>query len=451
MSKQRDFVLSFTRTKRVLWKHVLSILGVLLLSISPVAGITDVGPTTLAPSTGDVINLLCPSSFHSVMDDALREYNLRYGGKVELERLPADEYDRLLQNAMSFGDLPDLICTDPSSASLHYLGGWIEPLNRIFGYAEIKSQMLPSMWKIVSHNDLLLGLPYAGTVKNIVLVNQSRNNVHRMVPPTTWSEVYFVATEASRQIGRPSLVPAWSEESIALAFIGEVMNRSSVQNIDKLELNGDFAKRVLVDWLAAKKQGVVPFDSLATSASSAEERAQSGDYLLAVTSLSTLFSDQAVHSPTGDNRFTLVSGVLHRWGVLDTRMISMVRKPSRSESQAEDIRRFLHWFIFKDEGGESNNSEHLLNKAKLFPSYNFLSDPAANRFIVEAALGDKDNAASVVRIYNQADYPAEYLVSPLAEELLETMRVVLVDYLNEKQGIEATIEKLRELSDKYGN
>lgn len=404
-------------------------------------------PDDLSPATGQIIRFMCPSSLYSVFEHALREYNLRYGGKVKMERVSENVINFKLQMQFSYGVFPELFCTDPASASVHFSGGWIEPINRIHGYASIKKNMLPSIRKSVSHHDLLMGLPYAGSVSGVVVMNRGWSDVNKVVTPRNWSNVYRVAAKYTKTFAEPALIPAWSRSSIARAFVIEVMNRSGYKQGGELDLGSSFANDVLLDWLMMYRDGVVPPDSLGLSDQTALSRIKSGDYVFGVTELSHLF-DKSLDGPggdTGSNRFKLLSGWGQNWGMLKTYMVSMSKRQGGSESQAVDIRRFLRWFAYRDEKGYFSNSERFLDIAKLFPAYRSGTNFTISKKIMQSVLGDSDNAELARDTYSRSKFPSAIMSKPYSNELLNELADILFDCLNEALTVSQTIQSIEKM------
>lgn len=409
----------------------------------------------LSPATGQVIRFMCPSSLYSVFEHALREYNLRYGGKVKMERVSESVIDFKLQLQFSFGLFPELFCTDPASASVHFSGGWIEPINRIQGYESIKKNMMPTIRKSVTHNDLLLGLPYAGSVSGIVVMNRGWAEVNKVIVPRNWPNVYRVAAEYSRVFGKPALIPAWSRSAIAQSFVTEVMNRSGYKQGGDLDLASSFARDALSDWVAMYKNGVVPEDSVGLADSAALLRIKSGRYIFGVTDLPRLF-DKSLDKRSGvvgSARFKLLSGWGQNWGMLKTYMVSMSKRQGSSESQAVDIRRFLRWFAYRDEKGYFSNSERFLDIAKLFPAYRSGNDSSVSNKIMQSVLGASDNAELARDAYSRSKFPTAIMSKPYSNELLNVLADILIDCLNEELTVAETLLSiegmLSELKERY--
>ncbi len=394
-------------------------------------------------------NIVCPDNGVNAVELALKEYNYRHGGRFRMKRVSSDVYDLQLQKYLSFGRLPALFCTDPSGASKYYKDGWIEHLNGIQNYKKIKDQMLPNMKQSVTNHDLLLGVPYAGTVTGVALVQDVTYGSDSFIKPLGWQQLYESAVLYTRQLKKPTLLPAWGPEVIADTYITEMMNRSRFREQDGMNLAGDVGRQILVDWKQALDLKTVPEDSLSIDKETAESRLKSGIYIYGVTSLKDYLSNMAASAHRA-NQYSLLSGWGQNWGMLDVRILAMTKQNDRSESEAEGIRRFIHWFIFDDKSTKINDTEYVLEKAKLFPAFRLENKLKVSTAALTAAHDSNKNIERALSIYRRAKYPASVLAVPTAHQFKEGLALIITDFLHGDFELKESLWKIKTLMNDHG-
>lgn len=136
--------------------------------------------------------------------------------------------------------------------------------------------------------------------------------------------------------------------------------------------------------------------------------------------------------------------------MLDVRILAMTKQNDRSESEAEGIRRFIHWFIFDDKSTKINDTEYVLEKAKLFPAFRLENKLKVSTAALTAAHDSNKNIERALSIYRRAKYPASVLAVPTAHQFKEGLALIITDFLHGDFELKESLWKIKTLMNDHG-
>lgn len=392
------------------------------------------------------LSMICPTQRSLALHDGLADYERSYEYKIHVEQVEPEEFERDFHEHLVYGELPDLLCTTPSSASALNHDQWISALNELPAYKDIRHDMLPLIRLALSYNDTLLAMPLGVTVDNIVYYNEdalsSESGPDQL--PVSWTQMYTQAIEHSAISGKPSLLPHWSggDDTLVLRFLGELLNRNQAATIKLWSLHGQTARVVLSTWKHLLDLGVVPRDSLTNTAQQNNDRLVSENYLFAVRPLSLVFDKAAFRSQVNSPNITPLFGRNQHWGMLSIHALSLVDNPNRERLSTERLLDFLHWFSYRDENGHYQSSERWLVKGGLLPAYLRSDKDDRFRALLQSTLYRPEYLDATLTLYRRAGYPSSLLSQPWSQQLVTSLKPIILAFLNDEQDLNTTMNAI---------
>lgn len=416
---------------------------------------------TFEAMSGEAVEFQAWQFATDVVQSNVDRYNDEMNGNVVYATIAGD-YSAIMENKLLAGAPLDMLYGHIYDAVRFYEGGWLMPVDELPAYEDIKADMYPHIADYWTYDGHLLGLSYFTSVLGVVTVNLQQLEAAGLTPddyPATWDELYDQLYEIrDAGIDHPYM-PSWYNQQWGMpwAFLFEVLNRGGmtadpVTHAPMLTVDGAGGE-TLRDWKAIYNDGIVEEEVLSYQEADFLEAWESGRY---VYSPSMAYNIKRFNNPdnsvfAGDCSFIPYQG--QPWGMVDAAVYMMTDR-ERSEEHTKDVQKFVSWYGFRDQNGDSFVAERWLKDFNLFSAYRSVMESDEAKTMIGEGLSDPNNVDALLEVYEHAQYPAGVFNVVWSAEFQAFLKETLQTFLLEDKPVDETIDalnnKIAELNATYG-
>lgn len=309
-----------------------------------------------------------------VVEAFQRDFEEQYGEAMSFEVIPGD-YTSIMLNKMIAGSALDCLYTKAQGTKM-LEAGWIHDLSDLDNIDEIKAATLPAQWEAQSYKGQVFGLPYFNSMKCCLHYNRVRTEeagIGADSLPTTWDEVYDIASRLKRDgFAEYPIVMWWlpNPDYVVDNFIAECLSRGDL--LWDTEFNAVFdensgAADTLNAWQRLWSEELVPPDCMA-----------GGDLLELFASGDPVFNTGQSYQMKDLNdpeRFGIAGNVMmvpyagQAWGFLDYGLYSIAARPEEDVQRLERRKRWINFMGYKDKNGNFLVAKEWVKQANLGTGY----------------------------------------------------------------------------------
>jgi len=415
----------------------------------------------LAPETDETVFFRGWQYKTDIVQDNVNRYNTELGGHVDYATVTGD-YPALMETKLMAKAPLDILYANPSQACRYFDGGWLIPAEQLPDIEAIKADMYPNVLEAWTYKGQLLGLSYFVTTRGVIHVNKQKFEelgYSEADYPATWDELYDMLYELRDKGVQHPFLPHWFGEwyGISWAFVFEVMNRGGQvadpeTHAPLVTVDGP-AGETLRDWKRIWNDGLVPREVLSYKEPDYLQAWGSGEYIFSPQQAYDLkkFNDPMYCTFAGYDDFIPYKG--QSWGLIDSAMYLMSSRP-RSEGHTRDVMRFLEWYGWRDHEGELFVAQRWMETSMLFSAYKPVMESAVTEEVIRSSLCDPEDYTALIELYSKTPYPRGVFNVVWAPEfnswLKETLQNFLLKDRPVAETIQAIVDKISELNDRYG-
>lgn len=396
-----------------------------------------------------------------VVQSNVDRYNSELGGHVDYVTVTGD-YPSIMENSLIAGADLDMIYGNPSQAFRYFEGGWIVPADELPVSEAVLADMYPTIREAWSNDGKLLGLSYFVTTRGLVQVNLLKYGEAGFADanfPGTWDELYDQLYELRDKGIEVPYLPHWFNEwpGLPWAFTFEVLNRGgqvadAETHKPALTVDGPGGD-TLRGWKRIFNDGLVPKEVITWNQAAYLQAWASGQYVFSPQSAYDLktFNDPGFSQIAGHVSFLPYKE--QSWGLIDSALYMMVKR-NRSEDAQTNTARFVSWYGYKDQKGDTYVADRWLDEAMLFSAYKSVMESEHAKKAIQAGLSRPDDYAALLEVYAHTPYPTGSWNVVWSEEFNGWLKDELQLFLSEDRDVAATIDaingKIEELNTEYG-